>query len=286
MSVDLFSVVIRALGFIALFQAVGNVLFVAMFADLLGSSTASIRNSARNSAWLAVASIALYQLLGAARMTGEYAGLGNWSMQALSFSSNVGVANEIRVLGLLLIAFSVARSGTGAVLAAVTAACMVVMSFVITGHTAASPQRWLLAPLLVVHLWVVAFWFGSLWPLLQMSSREPNPVAVAVIEKFSAIATWLVPGIAVAGVVMAFVLLPDVSALLAPYGLLLLAKIAGFAVLLGLAAFNKWRLLPSIAAGQGGAMQSFRRNVVLEIVLLCGVLIVTAFMTGLYSPEP
>lgn len=285
MSVDLVSVVIRALGFIALFQAVGAVLFVAMFGGLLGPAIAGIKNIARSSAWLAVVLIALYQGLGAARMTGEFAGLGDWSMHVLSFSSSVGVANEIRLLGLLLLAFAAARMGSGALVAAVTAAGVVVMSFMLTGHTASNPQRWLLAPLLIVHLWVVAFWFGSLWPLLLVSSREMNPVAAAVIARFSAIATWLVPGIAVAGVVMILVLLPNASALLAPYGLLLLAKIIGFVLLLGLAALNKWRLGPAITAGNVSAMQSFRRSVTLEFALICGVLIATAVMTGFFSPE-
>lgn len=285
MSVDLVSVVIRALGFIALFQAVGTVLFVAMFGDLLQSSLVDIKNTARTSAWLAVVLIALYQLLGAARMTGEFAGMGEWSMQVLSFSSNLGVANEIRLLGLLLLAFTAARAGTAASVVAVTAATVVVMSFIITGHTASNPQRWLLAPLLILHLWVVAFWFGSLGPLLQLSSREMNPVAAAVIARFSNIATWLVPGMAAAGVVTAMVLLPNASALYAPYGLLLLTKILGFAVLLGLAAYNKWRLGPAIAAGNNSAMQSFRRSVTLEIVLICAVLIVTAILTSFFSPE-
>jgi copper resistance protein D len=286
MSVDLVSVIIRALSFIAMFQAVGGVLFMAMFGDLLGPVVTRINKNTSISAWTAVVLTAVYQSLGAARLTGEYAGLGDWSMQALSFSTNVGVANEIRFLGVLVIAVVVARAGTGAAIASITAACVVVMSFVMTGHTASNPQRWLLAPLLFLHLWIVAFWFGSLWPLLQISSGEENQVAAAVIARFSSIATWLVPGIAVAGIGMALILLPGVSALLAPYGMLLLTKVAGFALLLGLAAFNKWRLVPAIESGAGGAMQSFRRSISLEIVLICGVLIVTAVMTGYFSPEP
>ncbi len=285
MSVDLVSIVLRALGFIALFEAAGAVLFVAIFNDLLGHSATAIRHTARNSAWTAVVLIVLYQLLGAARMTGEYAGLADWSMHVLSFSSNIGVANEIRILGLWLIAFVAMRTGAGAMLAQVTAACVVVMSFLITGHTASNPQRWLLAPLLLLHLWVVAFWFGSLWSLLQVSSREAGPVAAALVARFSAIAIWLVPGIAVAGVVMALVLLPDVSALFTPYGLLLLAKVAGFVLLMGLAALNKWRLGPAIAAGERGAMHAFQRSVWLEIALMCAVLIATTIMTGFFSPE-
>lgn len=286
MSVDLVSVVVRALGFIAMFQAAGTVVFVALFGQFLSAADAPVRRLGHRSALLAIALVVLYQLLGAARMTGEFSGLADLDMQLLSLSSNVGVANGLRLFGLLLIAGAVTRNHPGWMIATVTGASLVAASYAITGHTAGDPQRWLLAPLLLIHLWVVAFWFGSLWPLLLVSEQETTPVTAAVIERFSALATWLVPGIAMAGVLMAIALLPDIKALFLPYGQLLLVKAAGFAVLLGLAALNKLRLGPAIALGQGGALRSFRRSVLLEYTLICGVLIATAVMTGYFSPEP
>jgi putative copper export protein len=56
------------------------------------------------------------------------------------------------------------------------------------------------------------------------------------IERFSATATRLVPVILLAGVAMAVVLLPNVAALGEPYGELLIAKVVGFSLLMGLAA--------------------------------------------------
>jgi putative copper export protein len=55
-----------------------------------------------------------------------------------------------------------------------------------------------------------------------------------------------------------------------------------FAVLMGLAALNKWRYGPACAAGEARA---FRRTVIVEYVLVCLVLAVTATMTTFYSPE-
>lgn len=285
MSVDIVSVITRALGFIAMLQAAGMVLFVVLFGHLLASD-AAIRRIGRGSALAAIALVIVHQVLGAARMSGEFSGLADSAMHLLSLSSNAGVANALRVFGLLLIAGGLTRKDPGWMLAAVTGACLIAMSFAVTGHTTSNPQRWYLAPLLLVHLWVVAFWFGSLWPLLLVSAREARPVTAAVIARFSTIATWLVPAIAVAGVLMAVVLLPNMNALLAPYGLLLLSKAIGFTLLLGLAALNKWRLGPAIAAGKGGALFAFRRSVLLEYTLIGAVLIATAIMTGYFSPEP
>jgi copper resistance protein D len=66
---------------------------------------------------------------------------------------------------------------------------------------------------------------------------------------------------------------------------LLLAKVAGFAVLLGLAALNRWRFGPAIAAGRARALESLRETVLAEWILIAAVVAVTAVMTGLFSPE-
>src|SRR5207237_1109566 len=107
-----------------------------------------------------------------------------------------------------------------------------------------------LATLLMLHLMVVAFWFGALWPLIVASLRETPARASDIIERFTAVATWLVPVILLTGIVIAVLLLPSVSALREPYGELLIAKLVGFAVLMGLAAANKWRLGPALAHGR------------------------------------
>src|SRR5690606_30516868 len=103
-----------------------------------------------------------------------------------------------------------------------------------------------------------------------------------VIERFSIAAVWLVPLILVAGLAMAWVLLPGLASFATPYGALLLAKIAGFAALMALAAANKWRWGPMIAAGRTDALPAFRRSVLAEWALIAGVVSVTAVMTGLF----
>jgi putative copper export protein len=61
------------------------------------------------------------------------------------------------------------------------------------GHTSVNAHRWTLAGLLMVHLLIVAFWFGGLWPLYVVSLRETPTQAAIVLERFSAAATWLLP---------------------------------------------------------------------------------------------
>jgi putative copper resistance protein D len=64
-----------------------------------------------------------------------------------------------------------------------------------------------------------------------------------------------------------------------------MVKLAGFAVLMGLAALNKWRLGPAISRGDGTALVKFRRSVAAEAWLIVAVLAATAVMTLFFSPD-
>jgi putative copper export protein len=95
----------------------------------------------------------------------------------------------------------------------------------------------------------------------------------------------LVPLIFVAGAAIATLLLPDVEALAHPYGELILAKTALFAVLMVLAALNRWRYGPALTSPELLAGRAFRRVIIAEFVIIVAVLSITAVMTTFYSPE-
>jgi putative copper resistance protein D len=158
-------------------------------------------------------------------------------------------------------------------------------AFTLLGHTSVNAHRAALAALLLVHLLVIAFWFGALGPLYLASLRETPARSCELIVRFTAVATWLVPLILLAGAGMAALLLPNLAALLEPYGRLLIAKIVGFALLMGLAAANRWRLGPALAEGTTQSRQRLRRSVAAEYLLICAILTITAIMTTFFSPE-
>jgi len=137
--------------------------------------------------------------------------------------------------------------------------------------------------LLAVHLLVVAFWFGSLLPLALVIRRESRATAAAVLRRFSVIAGWLVPLILVAGLTMAWLLAGSLNVLGKPYGELLLVKLAGFGLLMVLAAYNKWQLTPAFEAARSDT--SLRGSMAAEWVLMVAVLSVTAVLTAFFSPQ-
>jgi putative copper export protein len=282
---DVLSVILRALSFVLLFQAAGVAIFVAIFGGRLTSSRGTVRRLGQAAAIGAMVLVAAHYALEAARMAGEMSGMWDPTLQGMAWNSPARAALIGRLLGLLLIAVGLQGASVRWTIVAVVGAVFATGAFTLTGHTSVNVHRGALAALLMLHLLVVAFWFGALWPLCVATLREAPARASDIIERFTAVATWLVPVILLAGMVMAVLLLPNVSALREPYGELLIAKVVGFAVLMGLAAANKWRLGPVLVHGPVRSGWWFRRSVAAEYVLIAAILTITAVMTSFFSPE-
>ncbi|HEX9877151.1 MAG TPA: CopD family protein [Gammaproteobacteria bacterium] len=279
---DLAWIACRALSIAAVLQAAGAVIFMRLFGE-----RSDARGIAQLCAWAAGLGIVLtsvLQLLGPARMTASFDGVLDASLQTLYLYSDAGRAHGVRVAGLALVLIASLAPGRRLYLD-VLGACTAVASFALMGHTVTHEPRWLLTGLLLVHVAIIAFWFGSLLPLRWLARSQSPKTAAGIVEDFSKIAIWTVPAILAAGVGLAFVLVGTVENLFRPYGLLILAKSAVFAVLLGLASLNKWRFAPRIRAGSTAAVAAFGRTALAEWLLMLAVVAMTVVMTGLFSPE-
>lgn len=283
--VDGLSVTVRALSLVLLFQAAGIAIFLALFAEMLTSSRTAVRRLGQASALGGVVCVAAHYVLEGARMAGDLAGLSDPSLQGMVWHSSARAALIMRLVGLGLVAFGLRRGGSPKSILALLGAVLACLAFALTGHTSIVAHRLGLAALLVIHLCVVSFWFGALVPLYLASARETPARAWELTERFTRVATWVVPVILLAGLTLAFLLLPNAAALREPYGQLLIAKVVGFTLLMGLAAVNKWRLGPALAQGTVDSGRRFRRAVGAEYVLIVAVLTITAVMTSFFSPE-
>lgn len=284
MTPDLLSAFLRGLSFVALAQAAGGMIFLLMFGAVLGPSRHRIERTARVSALAALVLLPAQFALEAARMAGNLAGVLDTGLQAFALSTSLAHVVAARMIGVVLLLLALTGSRPWTRLAGASAVLLLAGSFALTGHTAADDQRWLLAPLLVLHVLIVSFWFGALSPLLHVTTSEPAAVSAQVVARFSRIAGWMVPGILLAGLFLAARLLPDMRALGTPYGMSLVAKVTIFAALMGLAAFNRWRLGPSLAIGLPQARRNFRLAVATEWTLIVFVLMGTAILTTFWSP--
>lgn len=284
MLVDVLSVTLRALSFVALFQTAGMAIFLALFRRRLTVTADVTRRYGLLSAAAALVFVLAHYALEAARMSGDFAGVTDADMQALVLHSSTSTALALRVIGLTLIAIGLYSRRPNGIIIALIGAVLTLDAFTFVGHTTTHALHGLTRAVLLVHLLVVAFWFGALIPLAVVCAREPS-TAGNVIASFSRLAIWLVPALFVAGLVLIVILVGSLATFSTPYGRLLLAKVGGFALLLIPAAINKWRLGEAVARGKPSARTWFRRSVAIEYVLMAGVLAATAVMTTFFSPD-
>ena len=282
---DIASLVLRALSFVLLFQAAGVAIFIALFGRRLDRSQPAIRRLGQAAALAGVVAVAGHYALEAARMAGQMSGLWDPMLQTMMWHSASRAALLCRLLGLLLIAVGLHAASQRRTILAIGGVVLTTGAFTLMGHTSVNSHRAVLATLLMIHLLIVAFWFGALGPLYLVSLKEPPARAFDLTQRFTAIATWLVPLILLAGATMAALLLPNVAALRAPYGRLLIAKFIGFVFLMGLAAANRWRFAPGLASATNPSERRFRQSLGAEYVLIAAILTVTAIMTSWFSPD-
>ena len=275
---------LRAAGLVLTLQAAGAELFLAGFRTRLERCAVPLQRHARRLAAAALLVCVAQCAAEIAHMAGEWSGLTDPALLRLLTVSSAGIALLVRVAAAALLLATAGRSSALARGLAVAGSVALPLSFVLTGHTSVAPARMWLAVLLLVHVAVAAFWFGSLWPLRRIAVAEPPARAAQAVAAFSRVGIWLVPLIPLAGLGMALLLLPDLAALATPYGRLLCVKVALFALLMLLAGLNRLRLAPDMARGVAAAFGAFRRSVLLEWLLIALTLAVTAALTGLYSP--
>ncbi len=293
MMVDWIAVLVRGVSFIALIQAAGGALFLLLFGRQLPRSAMAIRRFVINATVFAIVLLLIQFSLEATRLAGELAGLWDASLQTLAWHSAAGEAARLRLAGLILILVGLRMlppDGAGVrrrfVFRLLSLAGIVVLiaGFTVVGHTVDHRPRAALVALLALHLLSITFWFGALWPLRVVVIREISAVAASVLERFSRMAVWIVPALLLAGATLVVLLVPGWSVFAQPYGALLLVKLAAYAGLMGIAALNKLRLTPALLLGDRTAAPRLRRALLVEYLLIAAVLIVTAVMTGLYSP--
>lgn len=201
-------------------------------------------------------------------------------MLQIVWESPLGSFAMLQVIGCGIILASIALRHSG-LLMGVIGATIIASSFATIGHSLGEP-RYLLAPLIVVHILAGAFWVASLAPLYR-ASHEAN--GVVVLHRFGVLAGLTVPVLVIVGLAFAWCMLGSLSPLFTTdYGVTLFAKLVLVAGLLSLAALNKFRLVPAMVQSAQGAGKKLRRSIAFEAIAIGAILIVTAVLTGVTTP--
>ena len=179
--------------------------------------------------------------------------------------------------------------------------------FVVEGHSVAAEPFLVSASADLVHLAAGAVWFGGLVALGVLLHRaDATTDARGMADVVAWFSTWAAGAVLAAGAAGAVLAVTGVGSLAAAtdsrYGLLVLAKVALVAVVVGIGAWNRFVLVPRIRAGvrpvpqgaaavtgatvprsvsvAGGAIARLRRTVQVEAALLVGVLLLTVLLAS------
>ena len=200
-----------------------------------------------------------------AMMAGDWAaGLDLASLSYVVQSTNLGKAHVVRAglafSGVVALLTS-SQHGLGSIFA-ILAFAGAVATFAWSGHGAASEGAAGLVHLVsdIVHLLAAALWLGALagFCLLLTGPRKSEIRRMArALAEFSAIGTGAVTVLVVTGLLNAgFLVGADGLGLImgSSWGVLLIAKLLLFTLMLGLAAHNRFNLTPALSrAVEGGA---------------------------------
>jgi copper transport protein len=293
---------VRGLGYVGLLVAAGVAAFAVLFlprAPVLprnagaDRSRARLRAAARLAAgvaalgWgLAVPLVALYQLglPAAAVLDGS-----TWS----SLAPAEYVVPGVVVAGLALAAGSLpASAAPGRTRAAlVLAGCVLAVAApAFTGHTRAATPEALVVGVDVLHLAAGSLWLGGLVAIaLVLGDLARGDGGAVVLGRFSTWAAGLLAVLVAAGTFLAWRIAGSWDALLdSGYGALLLVKVLTALVAIGIAAWNRFSLLPRLRTApsrdRGFPATLLVRTALAEAGVLVLVLGVTGFLVD-RSPE-
>jgi copper transport protein len=198
---------------------------------------------------------------------------------ASSFGRTALIASLALLAALLALAASGNRSrcllaafawfGAGAALAA-------------SGHASAAEPQMLTRPVVFLHAMGMAGWAGALLPL-AFALRQPY--GAQALQRFSRRILALLLIILLSGTALAIVQAEHPQALLTTsYGLVLTGKLVLVAALIGLGAFNRYRLTGTVVSGRASARSLLTRIIVAEIAIIVAILAVVALWR--FTPPP
>lgn len=277
-------VTIKFASLMLLLLSSGGVLFNSLYSDQLTATKFSIQKRLLIGSVIALFLSVVYLFLDAARFSGSLSGIFDFELQKLIMLSHLGTSKVLLVVGLIVMIWSFNFMDKGRTILSIIGISLIAFSFSYTGHTSEHALRVILAPLLMLHIIVVIFWFGSLIPLYYIVKNEPPQCAGLIVCDFSKKATYLVPLIFVAGIIMSAVLMDGINFLNHTYGQILLFKAVTFSVLMLIAALNKWRYGPELENGIENSAHKLRRAILMEILLIALIVMATVILTSFFSP--
>ena len=291
----------RWLEFVALLTVLGVLGFRHAILPPLASRGVPTADAADRARRLGQSAVILYFIAAAVRLYAEAAAL---SSPAAALSSDTlfpllrgttwGLGWSAGVVGavLLLVGWAMAkRSMPGAAPLALTGGLAIVLGPALSGHAAASSNFVLSITLDMVHVAAAGLWLGGLLMVLivgvpamrRLTDGNPDAAVSALVNSFHPLALFCAPLVVVAGLGTSVLRLGGLDAITGTrYGQILLWKVALFAIVAGLGAYNSARARKRLGNDAGTA--HFRRSAAVE--LFFAMLVLAATTQLVTAPVP
>jgi copper transport protein len=158
----------------------------------------------------------------------------------------------------------------------------------LSGHASTAEPRLISRPAVFLHGVCVAFWIGALLPLhltMRDATLRAPPGVGAELARFSRAIPPALALLAASGLWLAFVQLGRVDALWTTgYGQVLAGKLVAVVVLLGLAAANRYWLVPKVESGSAAAARPLATSIAFELAIALVILALVALWR--FTPPP
>lgn len=286
---DLLNIILRFALYVDLLLLFGLALFGLYSFNALLRFRPLLRGMAVTGALLSVAGLVLMTRA----MSGETQLAALWPhLQMMLLETDVGLAWALRMTALAIVVIR------PSLWPASLAGAIALASLAWSGH-GAMDEGWLrfwhvLSDIL--HLLAAGAWLGALLALVLMVSGRIGDIRLRLIadavKRFEWVGTLIVLTVSVTGVMnYLFIVGPRLDGVLfGTYGQLLTIKVLAFAVMLVLAALNRFHLGPSLQQSlRDGqhliAANALRRSVVMELALALLIVALVAWL-GTLSPDP
>lgn len=286
---DLLNIILRFALYVDLLLLFGLALFGLYSFNALLQFRPLLRGMAVTGALLSVAGLVLMTRA----MSGETQLAALWPhLQMMLLETDVGLAWALRMTALAIVVIR------PSLWPASLAGAIALASLAWSGH-GAMDEGWLrfwhfLSDIL--HLLAAGAWLGALLALVLMASGRIGDTRLRLladaVKRFEWVGALIVLTVSVTGVMnYLFIVGPRLDAVLfGTYGQLLTIKVLAFAVMLVLAALNRFHLGPSLQQSlRDGqhliAANALRRSVVMELALALLIVALVAWL-GTLSPDP
>lgn len=151
-----------------------------------------------------------------------------------------------------------------------------------SGHAATAVPGGVSRVAVFIHVVMAAGWLGALTRLPPALRSGDGP---ATLRRFAGAAVWLMILLVASGATLAYWQLTRVQDLwLTQYGRILSLKLILIALLLVLAAVNRWRLTAPVLQGERVQTKALLRNIRIEWILAAAILAVVALWR--FTPPP